>query len=80
MVTVTIHELDDQVFANISALARANQRAVDEEIKELLLRSVDQRTRREQLVKAADAIADTTVEVAGLMESSLDLLRRDRSR
>jgi plasmid stability protein len=80
MVTVTIHELDDQVFANISALARANQRAVDEEIKELLLRSVDQRTRREQLVKAADAIADTTVEVSGLTESSLDLLRRDRSR
>ena len=80
MATITIHELDDGVFARISDMARMHRRPVDEEIKELLQRSVEGRLRRQRLVELVDAIAATTVENDDPTEDSLAILRRDRSR
>jgi plasmid stability protein len=79
MATITIRELDDTVLTEISSMAKAHRRTVEEEIRNLLEKSAEQAARRRQLVELAESIAAMTPPGVPQTDST-ELLRSDRNR
>ena len=77
MANVTIRNLDDQVVARLKERAKANNRSLEAELREILTREVGSMTRQER-VALARRIAAMTPNVP--QTDSVELLREDRDR
>ncbi len=77
MASVTIRNLDDEVVACLKERAKANNRSLEAELREILARSVGTMT-REGLIALARRIAAMTPDVP--QTDSTELLREDRDR
>ena len=77
MASVTIRNLDDEVVARLKERAKANNRSLEAELREILARSVGTMT-REELIALAKRIAAMTPDVP--QTDSVELLREDRNR
>jgi plasmid stability protein len=77
MASVTIRNLDDEVVARLKERAKANNRSLEAELREILTRSTGTMT-REELIALAKRIAAMTPDVP--QTDSVELLREDRNR
>ncbi len=77
MASVTIRNLDDEVVARLKERAKANNRSLEAELREILARSVGAMT-SEELIALAKRIAAMTPDVP--QTDSTELLREDRDR
>ena len=77
MANVTIRNLDDEVVARLKARAKANNRSLEAELRDILTRSTESMTRRE-LRALAERIAAKTRDRP--QTDSVVLLREDRDR
>ena len=77
MANVTIRNLDDQVVARLKERAKANNRSLEAELREILTREVGSMARQER-VALARRIAAMTPNVP--QTDSVELLREDRDR
>ena len=77
MANVTIRNLDDRVVARLKERAKANNRSLEAELREILTREVGSMTRQER-VALARRIAAMTPNVP--QTDSVELLREDRDR
>lgn len=78
MATVTIRDLDEKVVAKLKARAKANNRSLEAELRELLSGVVKEQERRQRFLAKADRIAAMTPNVR--QTDSIELLREDRRR
>lgn len=79
MATVTIRNLDDGVVARLKAQAKANNRSLEGEAREILTQRANTTWRGAELLARADRIAAMTPK--GVTQTdSVDLLREDRDR
>jgi plasmid stability protein len=78
MATVTVRDLDDKVVAKLKARAKANNRSLEAELRELLSGVVKEQERRQHFLAKADRIAAMTPDVR--QTDSTALLREDRRR
>ena len=78
MGNLTIRNLDDRVINALKAQARANQRSLEAEVRQLLTRQVDIRVR---MANFRERSADIARMSAGTSQTdSVELLREDRQR
>ena len=77
MANVTIRNLDDEVVACLKARAKANNRSLEAELRDILTRSTESMTRQE-LRALAERIAAKTRDRP--QTDSVVLLREDRDR
>lgn len=77
MATITIRNLDDEVVRSLKERAKAHNRSLEGEARELLSQAA-RRPSPAELVALADRIAAMTPKV--LQTDSVDLLREDRDR
>jgi len=78
MATVTIRDLDAKIVARLKARAKANNRSLEAELRELLSGVVKEQERRQRFLAKADRIAAMTPKV--IQTDSTKLLREDRRR
>lgn len=78
MATVTIRDLDEKIVAKLKARAKANNRSLEAELRELLSGAVKEQERRQRFLAKADRIAAMTPNVR--QTDSTELLREDRRR
>jgi plasmid stability protein len=78
MATVTIRDLDEKIVAKLKARAKANNRSLEAELRELLSGVVKEQERRQRFLAKADRIAAMTPNVR--QTDSIELLREDRRR
>jgi plasmid stability protein len=78
MATVTIRDLDEKIVAKLKARAKANNRSLEAELRELLSGVVKEQERRQRFLAKADRIAAMTPNVR--QTDSVELLREDRRR
>jgi plasmid stability protein len=84
MADVTIHNLDDQVIARLKERAKANNRSLEDELREILTRKAEtiihpaESMTRQERVALAKRIAAMTPDVP--QTDSTLLIREDRDR
>ena len=78
MATVTIRDLDEKIVAKLKARAKANNRSLEAELRELLSGVVKEQERRQRFLAKADRIAAMTPNTR--QTDSVELLREDRRR
>ncbi len=84
MANVTIRNLDDQVVARLKERAKANNRSLEAELREILTREAKTMVRsagsmtRQELIALAKHIAAMTPDVP--QTDSTELIREDRDR
>lgn len=78
MATVTIRDLDEKIVAKLKVRAKANNRSLEAELRELLSGIVKEQERRQRFLAKADRIAAMTPNVR--QTDSVELLREDRRR
>jgi len=78
MATVTIRDLDDKVVVRLKARAKANNRSLEAELRELLSGVVREQERKQRFLAKADRIVAMTPKVT--QTDSVKLLREDRRR
>lgn len=78
MATVTIRDLDEKIVAKLKARAKANNRSLEAELRELLSGVVKEQERRQRFLAKADRIAAMTPNTR--QTDSAELLREDRRR
>jgi plasmid stability protein len=78
MANVTIRNLDDAVVATLKAQAKAHNRSLEAELRELLTRAAAQRERMAAFRAEAKRIRAMTPDVP--QTDSAELLREDRDR
>jgi antitoxin FitA len=78
MATVTIRDLDEKIVAKLKARAKANNRSLEAELRELLSGVVKEQERRARFLAKADRIAAMTPNVR--QTDSVEILREDRRR
>ena len=78
MATLTIRNLDDEVVAALKARAKANNRSLEAEVRQLLSRSTKPLTPEEMVLLAESIAAMTPKDVP--QTDSVELLREDRDR
>lgn len=78
MANVTIRNLDEKVVAQLKEKAAQSGRSLEAELREILKRAANRKTREEFLAKA-DRIAAMTPEGVKQTDSA-DLIREDRDR
>ncbi len=77
MANVTIRNLDEEVIARLKVRAKANNRSLEVELREILTRASESMTRQE-LRALAKRIAARTANVP--QTDSTELIREDRDR
>ncbi len=77
MANVTIRNLDDEVVARLKARAKANNRSLEAELRDILTRSTESMTRQELRALAGRIAAKTRDRP---QTDSVTLLREDRDR
>ena len=78
MATVTIRDLDERIVKKLKAQAKANNRSLEAELRELLASEVKKGEQMRQFLAKADRIAAMTPKVP--QTDSAILLREDRDR
>ena len=78
MGNLTIRNLDDNVIDALKAEARANERSLEAEVRYVLTRRADRRTRIGEFRERTYQISRMTPK--GPQTDSVDLLREDRDR
>jgi plasmid stability protein len=78
MANLTIRNVDDEVVDALKARAKAHNRSLEAEIRQLLVDQVRPRWRGAELLAIADRIAAMTPDVP--QTDSVELLREDRDR
>jgi plasmid stability protein len=78
MASLTIRDLDDKIVAKLKARAKANNRSLEAELRELLSNIVKEQERRQRFLAQADRITAMTPKIA--QTDSTQLLREDRKR
>lgn len=78
MGTLTIRNLDDRVIDRLKAQARANQRSLEGEVRNLLAEQVDRRFRMAGFRERTRRLASTTADTR--QTDGVALLRADRDR
>ena len=78
MATLTIRNLDDEVVAALKARAKANNRSLEAEVRQLLLRSTKPLAPEEMVLLAESIAAMTPKDIP--QTDSVELLREDRDR
>jgi plasmid stability protein len=78
MATVTIRDLDDRIVVRLKARAKANNRSLEAELRELLSGIVREQERKQRFLAKADRIVAMTSKVT--QTDSVELLREDRRR
>lgn len=78
MATVMIRNLDDDVVAELKTQAKAHNRSLEAELREMLSRHAKEARRRRDFIVFADRVAAMTPGVS--QTDSVQLLREDRER
>jgi len=78
MANLTIRNLDDEVAAALKARAKAHNRSLEAEVRQILTDQARRPWRGAELVARAERIAAMTPDVP--QTDSVDLLREDRER
>lgn len=78
MATLTVRNLDDAVVARLKERAKAHNRSLEAEVREILARISESRINKEALWAFADHIAAMTPDVP--QTDSTLLIREDRDR
>jgi len=78
MANLTIRNLDDEVAAALKARAKAHNRSLEAEVRQILTDQARRPWRGAELVARAERIAAMTSDVP--QTDSVDLLREDRER
>jgi plasmid stability protein len=79
MATVTIRNLDEHVVETLKAQAKANERSLQAELRQLLTEAAASRDKRQVFIREAARIRQMTPK-GRAQSDSVDLLREDRSR
>lgn len=79
MATVTIRNLDDDVVEALKAQAKANNRSLEAELRQILAQIAARRKSRMEFLAEADRIAAMTPKGVPQTDSTL-LIREDRDR
>jgi plasmid stability protein len=77
MATLTIRNLDDAVVERLKQRARANDRSLEAEVRQMLTQGAERMSRAE-LVRRAEEMAERTR--GRIRGDSTDLVREDRDR
>jgi len=76
MATVTVRNLDDSVVETLKEQARAHNRSLEAELREILTKAGQQRRRRKEFRAEAERIAAMTPDVP--QTDSAELIRKNR--
>lgn len=78
MATITIRNLDDEAVRSLKERAKAHNRSLEAEVRQILTQQINRPWRGAELVARAQRIAAMTPDVP--QTDSVDLLREDRDR